>query len=152
MQCTKHTRIYRVFMAFCTTLTALSTPAYAADTRQFAELKPAAQETLRQEMLDNLIAINAIVSLLADNQVKEAGEVAEKELGRSAMGKNAFKPFEARPGPQMPREMHQLGISGHLAATEFAKAAASGDRDKALKELSAVIGSCVACHASYRTR
>jgi hypothetical protein len=103
-------------------------------------------------MLDNLMALNAIISLLAGNQVKEAGEVAENELGRSAMGKNASKPFEARPGPQMPREMHQLGISGHLAATEFAKAAASGDRDKALAELSAVIGSCVACHASYRTR
>ncbi len=152
MNCTKLPRIDRIFMAFCTTLAVTSTPVYAADTRQLAELKPAAQETLRQEMLDNLIALNAIVSLLAGNQVKEAGEVAEKELGRSAMGKNASKPFEARPGPQMPREMHQLGISGHLAATEFAKAAASGDRDKALKELSAVIGSCVACHASYRTR
>jgi hypothetical protein len=142
----------RLFIAFCMTVALASTQAYAADTRQLIELKPLAQETLRQEMLDNLIALNTIISLLASNQVKEAGDVAEKELGRSAMGKNASKPFEARPGPQMPREMHQLGISGHLAATDFAKAAKSGDRDKAMTELPALIGSCVACHASYRTR
>ena len=148
----KLTAIHHSFMAFCTTLAFVATPAGAADPRQLAELKPAAQETLRQEMLDNLIALNVIISLLAGNQVKEAGEVAEKELGRNAMGKNSSKPFDAQPSPQMPRKMHQLGISGHLAATEFAKAAASGDRDKALRELSAVIGSCVACHASYRTR
>jgi cytochrome c556 len=127
-------------------------PAYATDTRQLVELKPPARETLRQEMLDNLVALNTIITLLANNQVKEAGEVAEKELGRSAMGKNASKPFDARPGPQMPREMHQLGISGHMAATDFAKAAISGDRDKAMAELPAIVGSCVACHASYRTR
>jgi cytochrome c556 len=127
-------------------------PAYATDTRQLVELKPPARETLRQEMLDNLIALNTIITLLASNQVKEAGDVAEKELGRSAMGKNASKPFDARPGPQMPREMHQLGISGHMAATDFAKTAASGNRDKAMAELPAIVGSCVACHASYRTR
>lgn len=133
--------------AVCTAM-----PALAQDTRQLAELKPPAQETLRREMLDNLIALNTILTLLAANQVKEAGEVAEKELGRSAMGRHAGKPFEARPGPQMPREMHQLGISGHLAATDFAKAAASGNRDKALAELPALLGSCVACHAAYRIR
>lgn len=130
----------------------IALPALAEDTRQFAELKPQALETLRQEMLDNLLALNQIITLLAANQVKEAGEVAEKELGRSAMGKNAAKPFEARPGPQMPRPMHDLGINGHLAATDFARAAASGDRDKALAELPSLVGSCVACHASYRTR
>jgi hypothetical protein len=136
-----------LLLAACFTL-----PALAEDTRQLATLQPAAQETLRQEMRDNLIALNQILTLLAANQVKEAGEVAEKELGRSAMGRHADKPFEARPGPQMPREMHQLGISGHLAATDFARAAASGNRDKALAELPALVGSCVACHASYRIR
>lgn len=130
----------------------LALPVAAEDTRQLAELKPAAQETLRKEMLDNLIALNSIVSLLAANQVKEAGEVAEKELGRSAMGKNATLPLDARPGPQMPREMHQLAISGHIAATDFARVAASGDRDKALAELPTLLGTCVACHASYRIR
>lgn len=129
-----------------------ASPALAQDTRQIATLKPPAQEALRKEMLDNLIALNTIISLLATNQIKEAGELAEKELGNSATGKHAGQPFDARPGPQMPREMHQLGMSGHAAASAFARAAASGDRDKALAELPALVGACVACHASYRIR
>lgn len=133
-------------------LAILALPVAAEDTRQFAKLTPQAQETLRQEMLDNLLALNSIITMLSSNQVKEAGEVAEKELGRGAMGKNAHLPFEARPGPQMPRDMHQLAISGHFAASDFANAAANGDREKALAALPAVMGSCIACHASYRTR
>ncbi len=133
-------------------LAILALPVAAEDTRQFAKLTPQAQETLRQEMLDNLLAVNSIITMLAANQVKEAGEVAEKELGRGAMGKNAHLPFEARPGPQMPRDMHQLAISGHFAASDFANIAKSGDREKALSALPAVMGTCIACHASYRTR
>jgi cytochrome c556 len=125
---------------------------FSEDTRQLAKLTPEARETLRQEMFDNLLALNNILTMLAANQVKEAGEVAEKELGRGAMGKNRHLPFEARPGPQMPNDMHQLAISGHFAASEFATAAASGDQDKALAALPAVTGTCIACHASYRTR
>lgn len=130
----------------------LSLPTAAEDTRQLARLTPQAQEVLRQEMLDNLIAINEIVALVAANKIKEAGEVAETRLGKSAMGKNAKLPFEQRPGPQMPAPMHDLGRSGHLAASEFAAAAASGDRERALALLPNLTGSCVACHASYRTR
>jgi len=133
-------------------LAILALPVAAEDARQFAKLTPQAQETLRQEMFDNLLALNNILTLLAANQVKEAGEVAEKELGRGAMGKNAHLPFEARPGPQMPRDMHQIAISGHLAASDFALAAASGDREKALSALPAVTGVCITCHATYRTR
>lgn len=130
----------------------LALPAAAEDTRQLARLTPQAQEVLRQEMLDNLIAINEILSLVAANKLKEAGEVAETKLGKSAMGKNARLPFEARPGPQMPAAMHELGRNGHLAASEFAAAAASGERERVLALLPNLTGNCVACHASYRTR
>lgn len=130
----------------------IALPAAAEDTRQLARLTPQAQEVLRQEMLDNLIAVNEILSLVAANKLKEAGEVAETKLGKSAMGKNARLPFEQRPGPQMPAAMHELGRNGHLAASEFAAAAASGDRERALELLPNLTGNCVACHASYRTR
>lgn len=130
----------------------IALPAAAEDTRQLARLTPQAQEVLRQEMLDNLIAINEILALVAASKIREAGEVAETKLGRSAMGKNARLPFEHRPGPQMPAAMHDLGRNGHLAASEFATAAASGDRERALALLPYLTGNCVACHASYRTR
>lgn len=126
--------------------------AAAEDLRAFAPLPPEARETLRQEMLDNLLAVNEILALVAANQIKEAGQVAEAKLGRSAMGRHAHLPFEARPGPQMPPAMHDLGRSGHFAASEFATAASSGDRDRAIALLPSLTSACVACHAAYRTR
>lgn len=137
---------------FLLTALFLALPAAAEDARQLARLTPQAQEVLRQEMLDNLIAVNEILSLVAANKLKEAGEVAETKLGKSAMGKNARLPFEQRPGPQMPAAMHELGRNGHLAASAFAAAAAGGDRERALALLPNLTGNCVACHASYRTR
>ncbi len=127
-------------------------PAMAQDTRSFVQLTPQAQETLRQEMLDNLLALNEILTLMATNRVREAGQVAEARLGKGAMGKNARLPFEARPGPQMPPAMHEIGRNGHFAASEFARAALSGDRDRALALLPNLTGTCVSCHASFRTR
>lgn len=130
----------------------LALPAAAEDLRLHAPLTPQAQETLRLEMLDNLVALNEILALLADGKVKEAGEAAETKLGKSAMGKNARLPFDARPGPQMPPAMHEMGRNGHYVASEFAAAAATGDRDAALAKLPALMSACIACHASYRTR
>ena len=103
----------------------LAGQALAEDNRQLATLPPAAQE---------------------------AGQLAEASLGKSAMGKHRDKPFNARPGPHMPPAMHEIGIDGHTAASEFAKAAATGDREKALSLLPNLTGGCVACHYSWRTR
>ena len=126
--------------------------AMAEDARQLVKLPPPAQEALRQEMLDNLVAVNEVLSLMAEGKVREAGDVAEGKLGRSAMGKHRDKPFEARPGPHMPPAMHGIGMDGHQAASAFAAAAKTGDRDKALALLPNLTGACVACHFSYRTR
>lgn len=130
----------------------LALPAAAEDMRQLAPLPPPAQETLRQEMRDNLIALNEIIALLAEDKLTAAGEVAETRLGRSAMGQNATLPREARPGPQMPRAMHTMAIDGHLAASAFAEAATAGDRPLAMQRLGGLTGTCVACHAAYRIR
>ena len=130
----------------------LSTVAGAEDNRQLAPLPPAAQEALRQEMLDNLLAINEVLTLIAAGKVSEAGAVAEAKLGVSAMGKHRDKPFDARPGPHMPPAMHGIGIDGHKAASAFAAAAKTGDRDKALALLPNITTACIGCHFSYRTR
>ena len=130
----------------------LAGQALAEDNRQLATLPPAAQEALREEMQGNLLAINEILTLMAAGKVKEAGQLAETSLGKSAMGKHRDKPFNARPGPHMPPAMHEIGIDGHTAASEFAKAASTGDREKALSLLPNLTGACVACHYSWRTR
>ena len=105
-----------------------------------------------EEMLGNLVALNEVLSLLAAGKVREAGEAAETRLGLSAMGKHRDKPFDARPGPHMPPAMHGIGMDGHKAASEFAAAAKTGDRDKALALLPNLTAACVGCHFSYRTR
>jgi len=130
----------------------VSTAAVAEDTRQLVKLPAPAQEALREEMQGNLVALNEVLSLIAAGKIKEAGEAAETKLGMSAMGKHRDKPFEARPGPHMPPAMHGIGIDGHKAASEFATAAKTGDRDKALALLPNLTAACVACHFSYRTR
>ncbi|MBU1365510.1 MAG: cytochrome C [Gammaproteobacteria bacterium] len=138
--------------AFIFALFFVSTVAMAEDTRQLAKLPEAAQESLRQEMLDNMVAVNEVLSLMAAGKVREAGEAAEAKLGMSAMGKHRGKPFDARPGPHMPPAMHGIGMDGHKAASEFAAAAKTGDRDKALALLPNITSACVGCHFSYRTR
>jgi len=130
----------------------LSGSALAEDQRQLAVLPPPAQETLRQEMLDNLVAINEILSLVAVGKLKDAGAIAERKLGLSAQGRHRDKPFDARPGPHMPAAMHALGMDGHRAASEFAKAAQMEDRDRALALLPNLTNACIACHFAYRSR
>jgi hypothetical protein len=124
----------------------------ADDTRQMVTLPAAAQATLREEMLANLRVLNEILDLVASGKVKEAGVLAEEELGITAMGKNRSLPVDARPGTYMPEAMHALGVEGHKAASEFARVAATGDRDKTVAALPKLTGACVACHFSYRAR
>ena len=124
----------------------------AQDMRQLAPMPAAAQANLRDEMLANLRALNEILSLVAQGQYKEAGALAEESLGVSAMGKNRDQPLDARPGAHMPPAMHGLGMEGHKSATEFARIAASGDRDKTIAALPLLSGACVACHHSFRVR
>jgi cytochrome c556 len=124
----------------------------AEDSRQLATLPLPAQETLRQEMFGNLIALNEILSAVAAGKFREAGDIAEQKLGLSAQGRHRDKPFEARPGPHMPPAMHAMGMEGHRAASDFAVAAKAGDRDRALALLPNLTNACVTCHSSYRTR
>lgn len=124
----------------------------AEDSRQLASLPQPAQEVLRQEMMDNLLALNEILTAVAAGKFAEAGETAEQKLGISAQGRHRNKPFEARPGPHMPPAMHALGMEGHRAASEFAKAAQAGERERAMALLPNLTNACVSCHFSYRVR
>jgi hypothetical protein len=134
-------------------LFALALPVAAAeDMRQLAQLPVPAQQSLREEMLDNLLALHEITTLVGAGKYAEAGEVAENRLGWSARGVHAAKPPEARPGLHMPPAMHGMGMDGHKAASEFAAAAKTGDRDKTLAALPKLFNGCVSCHAAYRTR
>ena len=135
----------------------LSTPSFATGTdgRQLVEMPPEARATMRAEMLDNQLALHLIIGALAEQKFSEAGDIAEKELGISAMGKHRKLPQNARPGMFMPDEMHAIGRGSHAAASDFAKlakAAEPTDLPKLLTALQAMTGACIACHRSYRTQ
>ena len=124
----------------------------AEDMRQLAPMPAAARDSLRDEMLGNLRALNDILGLVAQGKMKEAGALAEESLGLSAMGKNRSLPLDARPGAHMPPAMHGLGVEGHRSASEFARIAATGDRDKTMAALPLLSSACVACHHAFRIR
>ena len=143
-----------VFMVVATTL---SPSSFATDTdeRQFVKMPPEAIATLRAEMLKNQVALHLIIGALAENKFVEAGDIAEKEMGISTMGKHRKLEGNARPGRFMPDEMHAIGRSSHVAASDFAKLAKSAGPDdlpKLLTSLQNVTRACIACHQSYRTR
>lgn len=140
-----------LFAMFCAVLPA-PTLAADADPRQFVEMAPEARATLRAEMLDNQLALHQIVGALAEGKYAAAADIAEKELGIGAMGKHRKLPANARPGMFMPDEMHAIGRASHVAASDFAKLARTGDPATALTALQGITGACVACHRSYRTQ
>lgn len=133
-------------------LFALALPAAAEDMRQLAKLPVPAQESMREEMQDNLLALHEILSLVGAGKYAEAGAVAESRLGWSARGRHAGKPPEARPGLHMPPDMHAIGMEGHKTASEFAAVARKGNREQTLAALPNLMTPCISCHAAYRTR
>ncbi len=137
---------------FCVLAVLAGTLHAADDARQLVPMPAAAEANLRAEMRANLLALNEILGLVASGKLSEAGAVAERELGVSAMGKHRSQPFDARPGPHMPPAMHRIGMEGHQAASEFARIAAGGDRERAIAALPSLTTACVACHYAYRIR
>ena len=114
---------------------------------------PALQRALiREEMLDNLVALNEILADLSANKPNAAADVAEQKLGLGSMGKHAARTAGQGPGRFMPDSMRSIGIGMHQAASEFAKVARTGNRDAAYRALQPVVGACVACHAAFRLR
>jgi Cytochrome C' len=144
-------------------------PAFAEDARQLVDMPAAARDIMRQAMIENLGTLNSVLGLLAEGKLKEAGDAAESGFGISSMGRHmgggmgpggrmATGPGMGMglrgmgPGRYMPEGMRSLAIGMHTAASDFARAAAAGDRDKAMQALQAVTADCFACHSSFRTR
>lgn len=140
-------------LVLCTASTTFAQQgAVPEDVRQLVEMPPLAQAILREEMLDNLGALNEIIGLLAEDRLQEAGTLAEQRLGQSSMGRHAARARGQGPGRFMPAPMHAIGLAMHDAATELGKVAQTGEKAKTLSVLQKVTATCVACHAAYRTR
>jgi len=148
----KTSRTLPILLATLATIASAPLQAAEADGRQRVEMPVEARAELRAEMLDFQAAVHSIVGALAEQQFAKAADIAEKQIGVSAMGRHRNAPAGARPGVFMPNDMHAIARSMHTAASDFAKVARNGDTTKALASLQAVTGACVACHHGYRTQ
>ena len=122
------------------------------DVRQFVQMPIEARIELRAEMLDFQSSLHQIIDALASGKSAEAADVAEANIGVSAMGRHRNSPPNARPGMFMSNDMHMIARNMHVAGSEFARTARSGNLAKSLGALQPVMGACVACHRSYRTQ
>ena len=77
------------------------------DGRQLVDMPPEARSALRAEMLDFQTALHSIIGALAEQQFATAADIAEKQIGLSAMGRHRNAPPNARPGMFMPNDMHR---------------------------------------------
>lgn len=111
---------------------------------------PALKEVTLANMRDHLLAIQEITAYLADRKFDAAAEVAEMRLGMSSLQRHGAHEV----AKYMPEGMRQIGHGMHQAASRFAvtaqEAGATGDTGSALRALSQMQGSCVACHAAYQ--
>ena len=118
------------------------------DFRQLVKLPDMMQQHMMSNMRDHLVAINEILTYLANEEFDKAAKVAEHRLGMSSLkshGASHMAKF-------MPEGMRQAGTNMHRAASRFALKAEEGEALPAYKALTEVTSACVACHADYRIR
>ncbi len=129
---------------------AQANPSQVNDSRTFVNMPPMAQQLMRQDMLIHLSALTQILNFLSAGNLNDAAQIAETQIGQSAMGKH--RGTGMGPGRFMPQPMRQMGWNMHTAGSEFAKIAETGNTTQAYAALAKVTATCVACHAVYRTR
>ena len=133
---------------------ALSFSAFAAEPfdiskRAMVDMPPQVGPVLRGEMVDLLGAARQVFALSADGKYIEAADLAEKLMGRSAMGQHAGN---IRPGMFMPPEMRAMAQLMHQNSSDWAFALRTGDRQRADAAFAQVLGTCAGCHQSFQLR
>lgn len=132
----------------------LSAPLVAAEAvdagkRPLIDMPPAAATALRGEMVDLLGALRQVFALSGEGKSNEAAGLAEKLIGRTAMGQHGGG---LSPGMFMPPEMRTMMQGLHQNASDWAFALRTNDRQRADQAFAQVMGSCLGCHQSFQLR
>lgn len=118
------------------------------DGRVMVELPAKMQEHMLSNMRDHLMALNDILTSMANNELEKAADIAEHRLGMSSLDSHGASHM----AKFMPEGMRKAGTSMHKAASRFALKAQEGEVLPAYRALSEVSAACVACHSGYRIR
>ena len=116
------------------------------DERQLVEFPEMMRTHMLENMRDHLVALNEILTYLAEDELERAADVAESHLGFSSLeshGASHIAEF-------MPEGMAAAGTAMHRAASQFARIAQEGEALPAYRKLKDITAACTACHAGYR--
>ncbi len=120
----------------------------ADDPRQLVKLPEMMQQHMLSNMRDHLVALNEILTSMANDKFDQAAKVAEARLGMSSLGLHGAEHL----AKFMPEGMRKAGTNMHSAASRFALRAEEGEASPAYKALAELTSACVACHSNYRIR
>jgi len=131
-------------------LTTVMNLAQAEDNRTPINVSADRHEQLLAEMRGFLIAINGIVSGLANDDMESIVKVARAN-GRMRMRQDRINSGRRGRGFDAPQGFQMMGQTLHGKFDEIAlDAEQMGDPQQTLEQLAATTDLCTACHASYR--
>jgi cytochrome c556 len=116
------------------------------DTRAPVPLLPMMAHHQKQNMRDHLVAIRDIVRGLADHDDRAVEEAARRISYSDEMGQMCTRMGAGAPG------FAEQSIRFHHTADDIVEAANRHDRAGVLRELSATLQACTACHAVWKQR
>lgn len=126
-------------------MTANAMPEKGDDTRQIVPLTEAERAIVAAEMRQMLASVQGITDGLARDDLQAVVGAASK----SGMAMMQQVPMQIR--MKFPAPFSQMGMASHQAFDRIARETKSiKDPAPVLKQLSAGMQSCVACHSTYR--
>ncbi|MEQ1592556.1 MAG: hypothetical protein ABL892_09235 [Thiobacillaceae bacterium] len=126
-------------------MTSDAMPENGEDTRQIVPLTETERRMVAAEMRQMLASVQGITDGLARGNLQVVIEAASK----SGMAMMQHVPMQIR--MKFPAPFSQMGMASHQAFDRIAKETKSiKDPAPVLKQLSAGMQSCIACHATYR--
>jgi mono/diheme cytochrome c family protein len=145
------TRIQAIGLAFSLALpVGAINAAPPVDHRTLVDMPAAETAQLRSEMQQNLLVLNQTFGYLANKEYAQAAALIEQKMGKSAQGNHTDPSI--RPGQHMPDPMRKIAWVMHSNATALAETLKGGDETQINAGMQTLLGSCAACHLSYRIR
>lgn len=115
------------------------------DTRTAIKLDPASRSMVLVEMRQFLGGVQQITEALSRDDLKIVAKAARE------VGMHAAHEVPDTVKAQLPKEFKQLGFGVHKDFDQLAMDAETlGDGKQSMKQLSAILQKCVACHATYQ--
>jgi hypothetical protein len=136
-------------------LALLTATVHAADGRRrgsWRRCRRLRNQLCAAEMRANLLALNEILGLVSTGKFKEAAARSpSRSLASRRWASTAASPSKPVRDRTCRRRCTPSAWTG-TAASDFARIAASGDREKTIAALPSLTSGCVACHYVYRLR